>query len=96
MTPGHRAARARTLALEAGFDLAGVASASAPRELGFFPEWIARGYAGEMEYLTSQRDRRADVPGHLRQAQLDLGQLRVEPRPGGDHRPHQRRDRRAP
>ncbi len=61
MTPGHRAARARTLALEAGFDLAGVASASAPRELGFFQEWIARGYAGEMAYLTSQRHRRADL-----------------------------------
>ena len=56
-----RAARARTLALEAGFDLAGVASAEAPRELGFFPEWLARGYAGEMAYLTAQRDRRADV-----------------------------------
>jgi epoxyqueuosine reductase len=61
MTPGTRAARARTLALEAGFDLAGVASADAPRELAFFPEWVARGYAGEMAYLTSQSDRRADV-----------------------------------
>jgi epoxyqueuosine reductase len=61
VTPGGRAARARTLALEAGFDLAGVASANAPRELGFFQEWIARGYAGEMAYLTSQRDRRADL-----------------------------------
>jgi epoxyqueuosine reductase len=59
--PQARAARARALALEAGFDLAGVASAAAPRELGFFQEWIARGYAGEMAYLTSQRARRADV-----------------------------------
>jgi epoxyqueuosine reductase len=56
-----RAARARALALEAGFDLAGVASAEAPRELGFFGEWLARGHAGEMAYLTAQRDRRADV-----------------------------------
>ena len=61
MTPAARAARARALALEAGFDLAGVASAEAPRELGFFQDWIARGYAGEMAYLTSQRDRRSDL-----------------------------------
>jgi epoxyqueuosine reductase len=61
MTPAARAARARALAVEAGFDLAGVASAEAPRELGFFHEWIARGYAGEMAYLTAQRDRRADL-----------------------------------
>jgi len=61
MTPAARAARARALALEAGFDLAGVASAAAPRELGFFQDWIARGYAGEMAYLTSQRERRADL-----------------------------------
>jgi len=61
MTPAARAARARALAVEAGFDLAGVASADAPRELGFFQDWIARGYAGEMAYLTSQRDRRADL-----------------------------------
>ena len=61
MTPAARAARARALAVEAGFDLAGVASADAPRELGFFQDWIARGYAGEMAYLTAQRDRRADL-----------------------------------
>jgi epoxyqueuosine reductase len=60
-TPFARAARARALAREAGFDLAGVASAEAPGPLAFFPEWIARGHAGEMGYLTAQRDRRADV-----------------------------------
>jgi epoxyqueuosine reductase len=65
MTPQARSARARALALEAGFDLAGVASADAPRELAFFREWIARGYAGEMAYLTSQRERRADVRAAL-------------------------------
>jgi epoxyqueuosine reductase len=61
VTPETRSARARALALEAGFDLAGVASADAPRELAFFQEWVARGYAGEMAYLTSQQERRADV-----------------------------------
>jgi len=60
-SPAARSARARALALEAGFDLAGIAGAEAPRELAFFQEWIARGRAGEMAYLTSQRDRRADL-----------------------------------
>ena len=61
MTPDEAAARARQLALEAGFDLAGVAPAEAPERLGFFPEWVARGYAGEMAYLTTQVERRRDA-----------------------------------
>ena len=61
MTPATRAARARTLAVEAGFDLAGVADAAAPPELAFFAEWITRGHAGEMAYLTSQREKRSDL-----------------------------------
>jgi len=61
MTPAARAARARALALEAGFDLAGVAAAGAPAELAFFAEWIGRGYAGEMAYLTTQREKRSDL-----------------------------------
>ena len=55
--------RARAL----GFDLCGVAPAAlagtdnpteAAAELARFPEWLARGYAGEMEYLNDPR--RAD------------------------------------
>jgi epoxyqueuosine reductase len=50
-----------------GFDLCGVApvhdaadrtdqrSAEAPEELARFPEWLARGYAGEMDYLNDPR-----------------------------------------
>ena len=62
MDPRTLAARAKALALEAGFDLAGVADAAAPRELAFFAEWVARGYAGEMAYLTTQVPRRSGVP----------------------------------
>ena len=61
MDPRTLAARAKALALEAGFDLAGVADAAAPRELAFFAEWVARGYAGEMAYLTTQVPRRSGV-----------------------------------
>jgi epoxyqueuosine reductase len=61
LNPQALAARAKSLALEAGFDLAGIADAAAPRELAFFSEWIARGHAGEMAYLTSQAERRSDL-----------------------------------
>jgi epoxyqueuosine reductase len=61
VTPAARAARAKALALEAGFDLAGVTSADAPPELAFFAEWIARGRAGELAYLTGQREKRSSV-----------------------------------
>ncbi len=49
------------LAVEAGFDLAGVAPVSPPDgsdfpELAYFREWIARGYAGEMRYLEARND----------------------------------------
>ncbi len=55
------AARAKELAREAGFDLAGVARADAPPDLAFFAEWVARGHAGEMGYLTSQVAKRSDL-----------------------------------
>jgi len=61
LTPRALAQRAKALALQAGFDLAGVAAADAPRELAFFAEWVARGYAGTMAYLSSQADRRGDL-----------------------------------
>ncbi|MGB6431888.1 MAG: tRNA epoxyqueuosine(34) reductase QueG [Candidatus Acidiferrales bacterium] len=43
--------RARAL----GFDLCGVAVASEFPELDRLPEWLARGYAGEMRYLADPR-----------------------------------------
>src|SRR5438477_12418705 len=43
---------AKSAAASAGFDLCGIASlAQDLPELRRFPEWIAAGYAGEMEYL---------------------------------------------
>jgi epoxyqueuosine reductase len=59
--PGKLAERAKALALETGFDVAGIAAADAPPELSFFAEWLGRGYAGEMAYLTSQAARRSDL-----------------------------------
>jgi epoxyqueuosine reductase len=56
----ERTAAIKRAALEAGFDLVGVAPAVAPRGLPKFTEWIARGYAGEMDYLAARQDAYAD------------------------------------
>ena len=55
----------RRAATEAGFDLVGVAPARDPRELEYFPEWIAAGRAGEMKYLEAR-----DQAGELKRASL--------------------------
>ena len=48
-------------ALRVGFDLCGIAPATALPELTFLPEWLARGYAGEMAYMHRSAVARADV-----------------------------------
>ncbi len=45
----------KQLALDAGFDLAGVAPPSALKDLEFLPQWLAKGYGGEMKYLANPR-----------------------------------------
>lgn len=52
-------------AMDAGFDLCGIASAADSRELNYFPEWIAAGRAGEMKYMESR-----DEAGDLKRASL--------------------------
>ncbi|MSO63309.1 MAG: DUF1730 domain-containing protein, partial [Acidobacteria bacterium] len=48
-------------ALTLGFDACGVAPATALPELQFLPEWLARGYAGDMIYLHKSAHARADI-----------------------------------
>ncbi len=55
------AARVKEMALAAGFDLAGIAPSAPSPELGFFSRWVAKGYAGDMRYLSEQVERRSDV-----------------------------------
>ena len=52
-------------ALQAGFELAGIAPVRDLPELNRFPEWIAAGYAGEMKYLEAR-----DQAGQLKRASL--------------------------
>ncbi len=54
-------AEIKARAVQLGFDVCGVAPASAFPELRFFREWLARGCGGEMRYLDRSADRRDDV-----------------------------------
>jgi len=48
-------------ALSLGFDVCGVAPATALPELQFLPDWLARGYAGDMIYLHKSARTRSDI-----------------------------------
>src|SRR5690606_35566737 len=43
------------------FDLCGIAPVDQYPELSFLQEWLARGYAGAMEWMGRSAERRADV-----------------------------------
>lgn len=70
-------------ARELGFDVCGIAPASDYPELRFLPDWIARGYAGEMAYLERSAERRADVRHVLPSARTVIvtGTVYNTPRP---------------
>ena len=57
LTAGRIKAKARAL----GFDLCGIAPADNFPELAYLAEWLARGYAGDMAYMSRSAERRADV-----------------------------------
>ena len=61
MDPRRAAERAKSLGFELGFDLVGISAATAPPELEALAGWVAKGYAGEMAYLSSQVARRSDL-----------------------------------
>lgn len=55
------AAQVKARALEAGFDLCGIAPAAGFSELQFLERWLAHGYAGTMGYMPRTARRRQDV-----------------------------------
>ena len=55
----------KRLALDVGFDLAGIAGAAETAEHRFFPDWIAAGHAGDMRYLEAR-----NASGELKRASL--------------------------
>jgi len=70
-------------ALEIGFDLCGIAPARDFPELKFLSDWIARGYAGEMDYLEKSASVRADIRNFLPSARsvIVMGTV-YNPEPG--------------
>ena len=73
----------KTFAREAGFDLCGIAPAEAFPELRFLDDWLERGYAGEMRYMSRTARRRADVRQVVPSARsvISLGTLYNTDRP---------------
>jgi epoxyqueuosine reductase len=69
---------------EAGFELAGVAPAAPSADLSRYQDWVERGFAGEMGYLT---DRRAGIRGDPRlllpsaRSVISVGKLYNRPEP---------------
>jgi len=59
------AASIKQQALALGFEVCGVAPATTLPELAFLPEWLARGYAGDMIYLHKSAHARADIRNFL-------------------------------
>ncbi len=57
MSPIDLSRELKKLAVEAGFDLAGVAGVADTPEHQFFSDWIADKRAGEMKYLEARNDR---------------------------------------
>jgi epoxyqueuosine reductase len=53
--------RIKSKALELGFDLCGIAPVESFPELSVLREWLDRGYAGDMEWMSRTAERRADV-----------------------------------
>ena len=78
----------RARALAGGFDLCGVAPAEALPELAFFDAWLARGFAGEMQYLQRSAGKRRDVRAVLPSARsvIVLGTIYNVERPYSNER----------
>ena len=55
------AAAIKNKAAELGFTLCGIAPVDSFPELAFLGDWLERGYAGDMAYLSRSAERRADV-----------------------------------
>lgn len=53
---GNIESAAKAAATDAGFDLAGIAGVAGFPELEEFPDWIAKGRAGDMKYLESRNE----------------------------------------
>ena len=72
-----------------GFDLCGISAAESFPELQFLPEWLSRGYAGEMQYMAKSASTRADIRNFLPSAKsvIVTGTIYNTERRGWDREP---------
>ena len=83
-TPGAvDVAELKRRAAALGFDACGVAAIANYPELDFLADWLARGYAGAMQYMQKSADRRADITAVLPSARcvISLGTIYNVDRP---------------
>ena len=81
-----------------GFDLCGVAPATALPELARLREWLDRGYAGEMKYMHKSADIRADIRNFLPSARsviVTATNYYVDPAKAGSRVQHGEDEQRA-
>lgn len=94
MSPIERAARIKEIALQAGFDRAGIARAERVPHAGFLAEWLERGCAGGMAYLHRNRETRENPAGMLTGAKsilvVALNYYQASPQIDADVPPHGR------
>ena len=80
------AERIKAKAKELGFDLCGIAPADNFPELAYLEEWLARGYAGDMAYMSRSAERRADVRNVVAGARTVIVTGTIYNTTGEDHR----------
>ncbi len=60
MTPADKTALVKSAAAELGFDRVGVTTARTLQREAYYRDWLARGHAGSMDYLTRNVESRVD------------------------------------
>ncbi len=78
------AAAVKSAALACGFELAGIAAAVPPDDSARYQEWVRRGHAGAMAYLTDYRAERRNDPRSIMPSArsiLCVGKLYNAPQP---------------
>ena len=76
MSPSELTARIKDRATELGFELCGVCPAASPQGAARLDEWLAAGYAGQMQYISDRREAYSD-PGQVLEGARSLVMLGI-------------------
>jgi epoxyqueuosine reductase len=91
MTAVERSELIKAAAMKLGFDRCGIALAQPVEHADFLAEWLAKNYAGSMEYLKRHQDSRTDVRRWLPWAKsvIVVALSYKQPEPGGGAAPEE-------